>query len=83
VGKGQGPGAKPAGITLMASVEEPEPPYVSVERLLGLYKPRKKKVTLRVDADVLEWFRKDGDGYQTRINRALRRVMRLEMKEGE
>jgi hypothetical protein len=29
----------------MASVEEPEPPYVSVERLLGLYKPRKKKVS--------------------------------------
>jgi uncharacterized protein (DUF4415 family) len=71
------------GITLMASVEEPEHPYVSIEKVLGLYKPRKKKVTLRVDADVLEWFRQDGEGYQTRINRALRRVMRLEMKERE
>jgi len=77
---------KPAGgeeITLMASAEEPERPYVSIEKLLGLYKPRKKLVTLRVDADVLEWFRQDGEGYQTRINRALRRVMRLEMKEKE
>lgn len=39
------------------------------------YKPIKKPVTLRLDADVLAWFKKQGRGYQTRINRALRRVM--------
>ena len=44
------------------------------------YKPRKKPVTLRLDADVLAWFKKQGRGYQTRINRALRKVMAEERK---
>lgn len=52
-----------------------------MEEILGLYKPRKKPVTLRLDADVLDWFKKPGHGYQTRINRALRKVMREEKKE--
>lgn len=33
---------------------------------------RKKQVTLRLDADVLEWFRAQGRGYQTQINALLR-----------
>jgi len=37
-------------------------------------------VTLRLDADVLAWFKRDGRRYQTRINSALRRVMEREMK---
>jgi uncharacterized protein (DUF4415 family) len=41
----------------------------------SLYRPIKKAVTLRLDADVLAWFKKPGRGYQTRINRALRGVM--------
>jgi uncharacterized protein (DUF4415 family) len=45
-----------------------------------LYRPLKKPVTLRLDADVLAWFKKDGRRYQTRINQALRRVMEREMK---
>ncbi len=40
-----------------------------------LYRPIKKPVTLRLDADVLAWFKKQGRGYQTRINQALRKVM--------
>jgi uncharacterized protein (DUF4415 family) len=39
------------------------------------YKVIKKPVTLRLDADVLAWFKKQGRGYQTRINRALRQAM--------
>ena len=45
-----------------------------------LYRTLKKPVTLRVDADVLAWFKKAGRGYQTRINRALRKVMNEEKK---
>ncbi|HTT20193.1 MAG TPA: BrnA antitoxin family protein [Candidatus Sulfotelmatobacter sp.] len=45
-----------------------------------LYRPLKKPVTLRLDADVLAWFKKDGRRYQTRINAALRKVMEREMK---
>ena len=35
----------------------------------------KAQVTLRVDCDVLDWFRKRGRGYQTRINALLRAYM--------
>lgn len=44
------------------------------------YKVLKKPVTLRLDADVLAWFKKQGRGYQTRINSALRKVMAAERK---
>jgi uncharacterized protein (DUF4415 family) len=33
---------------------------------------RKAQITLRIDADVLEWFRERGVGYQSRINAVLR-----------
>src|SRR5262245_25071965 len=33
---------------------------------------RKEIVTLRLDPDVLAWFRREGRGYQTRINAVLR-----------
>jgi uncharacterized protein (DUF4415 family) len=41
-----------------------------------LFRPVKRQLTLRLDADIIEWFRahseKAGEGYQTRINAALR-----------
>ena len=37
--------------------------------------PPKQPVTLRLDADVLAWFKEGGQGYQTRINQLLRRYM--------
>jgi uncharacterized protein (DUF4415 family) len=46
-----------------------------------MYKPVKRPVTLRLDADVLAWFQQAGRGYQTRINRALRKVMSEERKK--
>jgi uncharacterized protein (DUF4415 family) len=39
------------------------------------YRPVKQQLTLRLDADVVAWFKsqtKSSEGYQTRINRALR-----------
>ena len=50
------------------------------EELAGMYRPVKKPVTLRLDADILAWFRRGGRGYQTRINQALRKVMMEERK---
>jgi uncharacterized protein (DUF4415 family) len=32
----------------------------------------KASISLRVDADVLDWFKSQGTGYQTRINNVLR-----------
>jgi uncharacterized protein (DUF4415 family) len=34
--------------------------------------PAKASVSLRIDADVLEWFKAQGPGYQTRMNAVLR-----------
>ena len=34
--------------------------------------PSKASISLRVDQDVLEWFKAQGTGYQTRINTVLR-----------
>ncbi|HYW39311.1 MAG TPA: BrnA antitoxin family protein [Terriglobales bacterium] len=51
------------------------------EEWAGMYKPVKRPVTLRIDADVLAWFQRGGRGYQTRINRALRKVMAEERKK--
>ena len=45
-------------------------PYYLVDH--NIYKPRKVQISLRIDADVLEAFRKQGPCYQTRINEALR-----------
>lgn len=40
-----------------------------------LYRPVKQQITLRLDADLIEWFKthhSQNEGYQTSINRALR-----------
>ncbi len=39
------------------------------------YRPVKKAVSLRLDADVIAWLKKDGKGYQSRANRVLRERM--------
>jgi uncharacterized protein (DUF4415 family) len=40
------------------------------------YKPVKKQVTVRIDADILAWLRQQGqEGYQSRLNALLRQVM--------
>ena len=63
------------------TVDIPEAPPESwaFARRPGLYRPIKKPVTLRLDADVVEWFkeRAAGRGYQSEINRVLRKVAGL------
>jgi uncharacterized protein (DUF4415 family) len=39
------------------------------------YRPVKRQITARVDADVLAWLKSQGKGYQSRINAILRREM--------
>ena len=41
----------------------------------GLNPRSKKQLTLRLDSDVLDWFKRQGRGYQTRINTLLRAYM--------
>jgi uncharacterized protein (DUF4415 family) len=49
-----------------------------------LVMPRlKETMTIRLDADVLRWFRKQGKGYQTRINAVLRSYVRAQAEAEE
>jgi uncharacterized protein (DUF4415 family) len=41
------------------------------QAVLGL-PPRKEHINIRIDADVLAWFKRTGRGYQTRMNNVLR-----------
>lgn len=40
-----------------------------------LFKPTKTSTTIRLDSDVLDWFKSQGKGYQTRVNSILRKQM--------
>jgi uncharacterized protein (DUF4415 family) len=64
---------------LRASAAEPKGSRDPIPE--NLFKPIKKPVTLRLDADVLDWLKKQGRGYQTRINRALRSLMIAERED--
>ena len=52
----------------IARMKPAHPEYWKVE-------PVKVALSIKIDADVLSWFKSKGKGYQTRINRALRDVM--------
>jgi uncharacterized protein (DUF4415 family) len=64
-----------------ASVAQPDPvhPEADVHHIVrGMVRkglqplPSKASISLRVDQDVLQWFKAQGSGYQTRINTVLR-----------
>lgn len=56
---------------------KPFPPEVHIGKF---YRPLKQQISLRVDADVLAWFRSRGGKYQTYINQVLRREMRARVR---
>ncbi|GAC1322510.1 MAG: hypothetical protein NVSMB28_15170 [Collimonas sp.] len=39
------------------------------------YRPVKQQLTVRIDADVVEWLKEEGKGYQSRLNDILRAAM--------
>lgn len=53
--------------------------FTYAERFHELYRPQKKQVTIRIDADILAWLKQDGKGYQTRLNEILRQAMRKQL----
>ena len=42
---------------------------------------RKRQLTIRVDSNVLEWYKRQGPGYQTRINLLLRAYMEEHLRK--
>ncbi len=45
--------------------------------------PRKKAISIRVDPDVLDYFKNEGAGYQRRINAVLRSYVEQKQKRGK
>jgi uncharacterized protein (DUF4415 family) len=61
-----------AKVELLADEEDgPLPADWTSAAIIGL-PPPKKDIHIRLDADILDWFKKTGRGYQTRINNVLR-----------
>jgi uncharacterized protein (DUF4415 family) len=72
-GFGQSP---PAPDDAPPTTDPPTPPLEAIARQIARQglpsNPRKAAISLRLDADVLDWFKAQGPGYQTRINAVLR-----------
>ena len=56
----------------------PEAPAENWRDARRFFRPRKEAISLRLDADVLDWLRRRNDRYQTEINRILRKTMEAE-----
>lgn len=78
---------KPPKATSAKAIDPDNPPWR--EEMLGppvlrrgrgpQNSPTKVSTTVRLDADVLEYFRATGPGYQTRMNEALRQAMKRKL----
>ncbi len=55
--------------------DAPQRPFPSEVHIGRFYRPVKQLVSIRVDADVLAWFRGRGKRYQTYMNQVLRQEM--------
>lgn len=61
-------------------------PFFETARRLppsALLKEAKQQITLRIDADVLEWFRASGSGYQSRMNAVLKAYVQTHSGHGQ
>ncbi len=56
----------------------PEAPTENWARARRFFKPRKEPISLRLDADLLDWLRRRSARYQSEINRILREKMDAE-----
>lgn len=56
-------------------------PPLTDEQLASARRPAKKLVAIRLDAEILAWLQKPGEGYSTRINNILRAVMEHQRAE--
>jgi len=68
--------AAPPGGPINTSDIPELPPSAWKDAVRGkFYRPVKRAVSIRLDADVIAWLRKSGKGYQTRANSILRQSM--------
>ena len=72
-------------IERMAAADEENPATGSghwASARIGL-PPRKTRIHASLDADVVDWFKQQGRGYQTRMNAVLRRYMEAQSRKSE
>lgn len=60
----------------------PDDIVINADRV-GYYKPVKKQVTIKLDADILQWLKSSGKGYQTRLNAILRQSMLSALQDSQ
>ena len=70
-------------LTANAESDPDSIPYTDEEWAAAtVIRPGKVSVGIRLDSDLLDWFKKRGSGYQTRINSVLRRYVEAQKKTG-
>jgi uncharacterized protein (DUF4415 family) len=62
------------------TIDIPEAPAENWRDARRFYKVRKEPISIRLDADVLDWLRRKHDRYQVEINRILREKMEAEAR---
>ena len=63
-----------------ADIDDSDPEIPNIAEWEGFvrgkfYRPVKQPITIRIDADVLAWFKSKGGKYQVHINRVLRKYV--------
>jgi uncharacterized protein (DUF4415 family) len=76
---------KALAVRLDSEIDFSDIPELTDEQLKNtvrgrFYRPVRKQVTARLDADLLDWLKKQGKGYQSRMNAILRREMLASLK---
>ena len=71
-------------LATLATMPDEDIDYSDIPKLddaaLSQFRPLKRQITARIDADVLHWLRSAGSGYQSRMNAILRREMLASLK---
>jgi uncharacterized protein (DUF4415 family) len=55
-----------------------EIPELTDAEMAQFFRPRKQRISVRVDCDILAWLKSGEGAYQTRLNQLLREAMRRE-----
>src|SRR5258708_21590429 len=79
-----------AELTALSKMPEREIDYSDIPRLpaeffenavrSGLYRPVKRQMTVRIDADVVEWLKSRGGGHHSILNQILRSAMLTDLR---
>ena len=82
--------AGPADVNRQGFTETKSTPEVGPQEVAGMPRtrgkqkePRKQDIHIRLDNEIIEHFKRDGRGWQTRINDSLRRVIEVERSNAE